>query len=335
MLDVPLPIVAAPMAGGASTPALVAAVCDAGGFAFLPAGYKTADALADEMRQLRGVEFGVNLFVSSPSGISSADFRQYARELVPEAAAYGIDIADEPLREDDDGWSDKIEVLLADPVPFVSVTFGVPEPAAMSSLHRVGTRVLITVTTVDEALAARDAGADGLVAQGSDAGGHSGTHDPRRRITPMPTDQLVRDVVAAAGLPTVAAGGVDGPARVRELVAAGATAVAAGTLLLRSDESGASRLHKDALVDPARDGTVVTRAFTGRPARALRNGFIDRHGPTAPSGYPAIHHLTRRLRSAAMAAGDAERAHLWAGPGHRHARTGPAAAIITGLAAEL
>ncbi len=119
------------------------------------------------------------------------------------------------------------------------------------------------------------------------------------------------------------AGGVDGPSRVRQLLAAGAEAVAVGTLLLRTDESGASATHRAALADPRFTRTVITHAFTGRPARGLHNGFIERHEKRAPYGYPALHHLTRGLRAAAAAEGDADRVHLWAGTGFRSAPTGP------------
>lgn len=112
---------------------------------------------------------------------------------------------------------------------------------------------------------------------------------------------------------------------------AGAEAVAIGTLLLRTHESGASQTHKDALADPAFTETVITHAFTGRPARGLRNEFIDRHEPTAPFGYPALHHLTRPLRQAAAKAGDAERLHLWAGTGFRAATVAAAGYVVRGL----
>jgi NAD(P)H-dependent flavin oxidoreductase YrpB (nitropropane dioxygenase family) len=142
-------------------------------------------------------------------------------------------------------------------------------------------------------------------------------------------------VVAATGLPVVAAGGVGGPADVRTLLSAGAGAVAVGTLFLRTDESGTSGTHKDALADPAFSQTVVTRAFTGRPARGLRNRFVERHDAAAPVGYPAVHHLTRALRQAAAAAGDPHCLHLWAGTGYRNARTGPARAVVDALAEAL
>ena len=139
-------------------------------------------------------------------------------------------------------------------------------------------------------------------------------------------------VVAATALPVVAGGGVDGPAAARELFEAGADAVAVGTLLLRTDESGASQVHKDALAGGRLTETVITKAFTGRPARGLRNAFIEAHEDHAPFGYPAIHHLTRGLRQAAVRAGDAERVHLWAGTGFCHAPVGSAEELMLLLA---
>ncbi|MDQ1632846.1 MAG: nitronate monooxygenase [Frankiaceae bacterium] len=337
LLGSELPLAAAPMAGGASTPALAAAVSASGAFAFLAGGYKTPEALAGEIEQTRRSTelFGVNLFAPTDSGITEADFRRYAAELQPDAERYGLDVTDSPLVRDDDHWADKLDLLLADPVPVVSVTFGLPSPSEVDALHRAGSRVLATVTTVDEGRAAVDVGVDALVAQGSSAGGHTSTHDPLRVITPMPTAQLTRALIEAIGLPVVAAGGVDGPQSVAELIAAGAGAVAVGTLLLRTDESGASRTHQDALADPQFVETVVTRAFTGRPARGLRNRFADRHESTAPAGYPAVHHLTKAMRQAAAAAGDPHGLHLWAGTGYRNAVTGPAAGVIDHLAGAL
>lgn len=331
------PVIGAPMAGGASTPALVRAVTAAGGFGFLPAGYRSAEAVAADLADLAatGTPFGVNLFVPGPPDIDETTFRAYARRISAEGEPYGLDLAGAPLTHDDDQWSDKIDLLVRHPVPMVSFTFGLPDAAALAALRRAGTRTLVTVTSVAEALAARDLGVDGLIAQGTEAGGHSGVHDPRQPASPTSTRPLVRDLVAATGLPVLAAGGVAGPGDVRDLIAVGATGVVVGTLLLRTDESGANRTHRDALADPARTTTVITRAFTGRPARGLRNMFIDRYEPAAPLGYPELHHLTRGMRAAAAAAGHPDRVHLWAGTGYRHARTGSAAAVVEGLTAAL
>jgi NAD(P)H-dependent flavin oxidoreductase YrpB (nitropropane dioxygenase family) len=335
LLGTALPLVAAPMAGGPSTVRLATAVAGAGAFPFLAGAYRDPAALAADVAEVRatGAPFGVNLFAPHDARVDEAELRRYARALQPLADRYGIDLSSAPLVQDDDGWQDKLDVLLTDPVPVVSVTFGLPSRTEVAALQRAGSRVLATVTTVDEARAATELGVDGLVAQGSRAGGHSGTHDAHREITDVPTDELVGAVVATTALPVVAAGGVDGPAGAASLLRAGAAAVAVGTLLLRTDESGASQLHKDALVDPAFAGTAVSRAFTGRPARGLRNALAERDD--APTGFPAVHHLTRPLRAAAAAAGDAQLVHLWAGTGHRSARTGPAAAVVEHLARAL
>jgi len=333
LLSARLPIVAAPMAGGPTTVALARAVASAGAFPFVAGGYKTREALAAEIDEVRRYvsEFGVNLFVPSDDSVDEAAFAAYADELVEEAAAYGLRLGARPVT-DDDGWDGKLALLLESPVPVVSFTFGLPDPADIAGLQRVGTRVLATVTTPDEARLARRAGVDGLIVQGPSAGGHSATFDPTRAIEPRETADLVREVLVAVGLPVIAAGGVDGPDAVRELLRSGAEAVAVGTLLLRTDEAGTSPTHRRALGDPAFTETVLTRAFTGRPARALRNGFVDRHQERGLTSYPAVHHLTRALRQAAGRAGDADRLHLWAGTGWRQAPEGAAAAVIAHLA---
>lgn len=328
-----LPLVAAPMAGGPTTVALAVAVASAGGFPFLAGGYKSPESLSAEIEELRdtGHPFGLNLFVPAVSVIDDAAFDAYVAELQADAGRYGLHL-DAVAVQDDDRWPDKLALLRNRPVPVVSFTFGLPAPDVIASLHDVGSRVVATVTTPSEAATARESGVDGLMVQGPCAGGHSATFDPAREITPMETEELVRQIRAVTELPIIAAGGVDGPEAVHRLRAAGADAVAVGTLLLRTEEAGTSPTHRAALGDPAFTETVITRAFTGRPARALRNAFIDRHGPTAPVAYPALHHLTRPIRHAAAAAGDASMLHLWAGTGYRSAPTGPAADVIKALA---
>jgi NAD(P)H-dependent flavin oxidoreductase YrpB (nitropropane dioxygenase family) len=332
-LDVALPIVGAPMAGGPSGPALVAGVADAGGLGFLAAGYKDPDQVAAEIAGLRGRPFGVNVFVPGGPAIAEAEFRQYATSIAAEGRQYGLELAKAPLVADDDHWAAKIDLLVRNPVPVVSFTFGVPPGDVIAALRRAGSRVLITVTSPDEVATAAEA--DALIVQSSEAGAHSGTHDPQRRPIETRLADLVPQIRARTTRPLIVAGGLATPQQVRDALHLGADAVMVGTALLRTDESGASQLHKDALADPVRTRTVITRAFTGRPARGLLNGFIERNEPLAPTGYPAVHHLTRPLRAAALKAGDAERVNLWAGTGFRHARTGPVADVIAELTALL
>lgn len=333
LLASPLPLVAAPMAGGLSTISLAKAVASAGGFAFLAGGYKTAEALAEDIEQLRESvpDFGVNLFVPSEDQVDEAAFAAYASLLADEAGAYGLDLDARPV-VDDDGWREKLGVLTEQPVAVVSFTFGLPDRSDIALLQGVGTKILATVTTPGEALQAWQVGVDGLVVQGPRAGGHSATFDPTRLIEDSSTADLVRAVRGEVDLPIIAAGGVDGPGAVHELLLAGAEAVAVGTLLMRTDEAGTSVTHRQALGDAAFTETILTRVFTGRPARALRNGFIDRYQQAAVNAYPAVHHLTRALRQAAGKAGDADRLNLWAGTGWRKSVTGPAAEVIRSLA---
>jgi nitronate monooxygenase len=335
-LGLDIPVIAAPMAGGATTPAMVIAAADAGGVGFVPAGYKAVDALQADITAVRqaSVPFGVNVFAPNPVPISPADYRAYAAQVQREADRFGVTLPAEP-KDDDDAWAAKIDLLLSDPVPVVSFTFGLPDTATISALQKQGTVVIQTVTTAEEARVAAAAGVDLLAVQASVAGGHSGTLTPSRPPTEVPIGELISQVTHTVDTPVIAAGGITSSAAVAAALHSGASAVAVGTLLLLADESGASATHQAALQDPARTETVLTRAFTGRPARGLRNSFIDTFESHAPLGYPAIHHLTSPLRKAAAAAGVADDVHLWAGTGYRQARRAPTAAILTALTSAL
>lgn len=335
-LGADLPLLAAPMAGGPSTPALVTAAARAGGLGFLAGGYRTAPDLAGQIRTTReaGIPFGVNLFVPNPVPVSAAAYRSYARTIGHEAEHHGVALPAHPL-EDDDHWTDKVDLLVSDPVPWVSFTFGIPDRTVVKALRRAGSTVLQCVTSPDEALRAAAAGVDALVVQAADAGGHSATLTPAQPPRPVPLTDLITSVRLAVALPVVATGGISTATDVATALSAGAEAAMIGTALLRTHESGASAPHKAALADPAFTATTVTRAFTGRPARALRNHFTTRYDPLAPLGYPALHHLTGPLRRAATAAGDTRLIHLWAGTGHRQAAAEPAADTFARLAGRL
>lgn len=336
-------IIAAPMAGGTSTPALVAAVHAAGGLGFLAAGYKGVQAMLAEMRTVResGARFGMNVFVPdrtqlAPSAAALAELAEYRLELSADALRYGAEVPP-PRFDDDDEWQGKIDALLADPVELVSFTFGLPGPDIVRTLQRAGSAVLATVTTVAEARQAAGLGVDAVVVQHGCAGGHSAAFLPGSAVSmtaPATTAELVAAVRAAVPLPLVAAGGIMNAAGVGTVLAAGADAAQLGTALLRADESGARQLHKDALASPHFTQTAMTRAFTGRPARALVNEFVRAH-PDAPAAYPAVHHLTTPLRAAAAAAGDVERLNLWAGTGWQQTRSGSVAEIVAEIVAGL
>jgi nitronate monooxygenase len=330
-----VPIVLAPLAGGPTTPQLAAAVSNAGGLGFLAAGYLSAAGLQQQVRQARqltGAALGVNLFVpgaAAPPGSADA----YAAQLRAEAEQAGVELG--APRSDDDDWGAKLAVLAADPVAVTSFTFGCPGPAVIDAVRAAGSEAWVTVTSPAEAEQAATAGADALIVQGAEAGGHRGSFrdDPADDISGgyglLALTQLVR---SRTSVPVVAAGGIATGAAVAAVLAAGARAAQLGTAFLRCPEAGTSAVQRDAVA--AATPTAVTRAFTGRLARGIRNRFIDDHGQQAPAAYPEVHYLTAPLRAAGRDAGNPDLVNLWAGQAHELSRDRPAGELVALLAAE-
>lgn len=326
-----IPIVQAPMAGGVSTPALVAAVSQAGGLGFLAAGYQTPDAVHAQIEQVRALTdrpFGVNLFVPDDPAADVDALNRYRDRLEAEAALYGAQLGD-PVA-DDDRFADKLAVVSKTRVPVVSFTFGCPSRSIVANLKSYVSTVVATVTSATEARLAADAGVDMLCVQGPEAGGHRATFVNRDKPDDVGLLPLLRKVSAAVSLPLIAAGGLSHGRDVAAVLVAGACAAQLGTMFLPCTESGTNPLHRAALATEA--GTAVTRAFTGRPARGLINRFMLDHSAAAPAAYPQVHHLTRGLRAAAAQAGDPEAMSMWAGQGHPFVRDIPAADLVHTLA---
>lgn len=326
------------MAGGASCPQLAAAVSEAGGLGFLAAGYKTADGMYQEVKQVRGLTaqpFGVNLFMPQPNTADPGAVEIYRNQLAGEAAWYETPLGD-PDSGRDDGYEAKLAILLDDPVPAVSFTFGCPTRDVLDSFAKAGTFTVVTVTTPEEAQAAQWAGADAVCVQGIEAGGHQGTHrdDPESDGAGIGLLSLIALIRETVQLPLIAAGGLMRGGQIAGVLAAGAVAAQLGTAFLVCPESGANALHKQAMTNPLFVRTELTRAFSGRPARGLVNRFMREHGPYAPAAYPQVHHLTSGLRKAAAKTGDAQGMALWAGQGHRLARELPAGRLVDVLVAE-
>jgi nitronate monooxygenase len=323
------------MAGGPSTPALCAAVSNAGGLGFLAAGYKSAQSVVDEVtavRTLTGAPFGVNVFVPGQPAVDDGAVNDYLATLKDEADRFGVPLA---ARWDDDAWSDKLEALGGLGVPMVSFTFGCPSAAVVKRLHRAGSVVVVSVTTPEEAVLARSAGADALGAQGIEAGGHQATFsDDVPLKSGLRLSQLLPALKRQVDLPVIAAGGLMGGADVARVIASGAAAAQLGTAFLRTPESGANDIYKSALADPAYDGTTITRAFSGRRARGLVNRFIQAHPDAPASTYPEVNNATRALRAEAARRGDPQSINLWAGEGYTFAADQPAAQIVARIGAE-
>jgi nitronate monooxygenase len=334
MLDrLDVPIVQAPMAGGPSTPRLAAAVSEAGGMGFVAAGYRTPEAVAEDIaatRALTGRPFGVNLFAPSGAPADPEAVRRYAEALRPEAERAGV-LLGEP-RFDDDAFEAKLSLLCEQSVAAVSFTFGCPTPETIARLEGAGSSVWVTVSDVAEARLAVDAGADALVVQGLEAGGHRATFADR----PDPPDYgllaLIQLVRARVEVPLVATGGIATGGAIAAVLSAGAAAAQLGTAFMRCPEAATSPAHRAALASPA--ATRLTRAFSGRLARGIVNRLLTEHSAEAPIAYPEVHHLTAPLRAHGRSAGDADLFNLWAGQAHELAEELPAGELIARLMAD-
>lgn len=314
------------MAGGPTTPALVAAVSEAGGLGFLAAGYKTAEAVQAEIAAARSTTarpFGVNLFYPTRDETDEAAVAAYAASLRGEEDRYGLRAGD-PTWSDDE-WDAKLAVVARERPEVLSFTFGCPEREIVEWLRGLDIAVWATVTSPAEARIALAAGADALVLQGAEAGGHQGSfrqHDDE----PVSTLTLLQLVSALTDRPLVAAGGIATAAGIAAVRRAGASAAQVGSALMLAEEAGTSEPHRQALRGQA--PTRLTRAFSGRRARGIVNRFMLEHHGRAPAAYPEIHYLTAPLRAKARALGDADGINLWAGQAYHLAVEATAGEIV-------
>ncbi|WP_239328957.1 nitronate monooxygenase [Paenibacillus sp. ACRRX] len=339
LLGVRYPLIQAGMAGGVTTPELVAAVSEAGGLGTLGAAYMQPEQIRTAVRRIRQLSsrpFAVNLFaVSMQDDWTRLD--EVQEQLRPARERFGLPLGEAAAESQHsystpDWFDEQLDVLLQEEVPVVSTAFGLLTELRMRELHRRGVLVTAMVTTVREALTAEQSGADVIVAQGSDAGGHRSTFDlsahPQGAL--VGTFSLVPQIVDAVRVPVVAAGGImDG----RGLAAAlmlGAQGVQMGTRFLTADESGAHPAYQQALLSSNEESTVMTNVFSGRPARGISNAFIRSMelSEVKPLPFPSQNTLTNELRCAAAAQDDADYMSLWAGQGTRLLTAGESAAHI-------
>lgn len=339
-LGIAHPIVQAPMAGGGSTPALAAAVSDAGGLGFLAAAYMTPPQIVEaiaEVRKRTTKPFGVNLFcggyerAGAAGPVSPAMMALMARHH----AALGLPPPEPPPPQRDPAPA-QLEAVLAARVPVFSFTFGIPAPQVLARLKADGTCVMGTATTVEEAKLLAAAGVDAIVAQGAEAGAHRGTFAAPFERAMVGLVALVPALADAVDVPVIASGGIMDGRGIVAALALGAVAVAMGTAFLVCDEAGVPEAYKAAVTRAQEDRTTLTRAFSGRPARGIVNAFLEEaeaSGAVAP--FPVQNALTRPMRTAAAKAGDAERLSLWAGQGLRLARRMKADELVRVLVNEI
>lgn len=336
-LGIEHPVILGPMAGSGSTPELAAAVSNAGGLGFLGAAYLLPEQIVETIRKTRSLTsrpFGVNLFAGAWQTDRAVDPEPMLEVMEHVHAALGLPPPKVPVLPPDP-FPAQLEAVLQERPAVFSFTFGVPHADDIARLHQRGIAVIGTATTLREGRILAEAGVEAIVAQGAEAGAHRGTFAGAFEVSMVPTLHLVDQL--REGPPVIAAGGLMDGADIGAALAHGASAAALGTAFLVSPESGAAEAHKQAILSAKADTTVVTRAFSGRPARGLYNGFIaaldSRAARILP--YPLQNALTRPMRNEAGRKGMAEYLSLWAGKGVARARAMPAGDLVRTLVAEM
>jgi nitronate monooxygenase len=331
-----LPLIQAPMAG-AQGARLALAACRAGALGSLPAAMLDAPALERELGRLRdgGLPYNVNFFAHTPPGPDPLRQARWQALLAPYRDELGLDAAAGPAAAGRRPFGDEAaEVLEAFRPAVVSFHFGLPAPALLARVKALGPLVLSTATTVDEALWLQSRGADAVILQGLEAGGHRGHFLQADPALQAPLDRLLAAAVPVLDVPVIAAGGIADAAAVRDAMRLGAAAVQAGTCFLRCPEADTSALHRARLRDPDAP-TVLTNLFSGGLARGLVNRLVQDLGPVHPDAppFPLAAGALAPLRAKAEALGLDHFTPLWAGSVRRAGNDAAAADVVAALAA--
>ena len=336
------PIVQAPLAGGGDTPALVAAVSEAGGLGFIGGAYLAPAQIAEAASAVRAKTnrpFGVNLFVPTPPPAMPNDADRALARVAPYFAELGLP---PPTLPEAGGFSfdAQFAAALDSGAAVFSVTLGLLAEDAAKAVKARGMFLIGTATTVEEAIALERHGVEAIVVQGSEAGGHRATFAGAFASAMIGTMALVPQVVDAVRVPVIASGGIMDGRGIAASLALGAGAAQMGTAFLTSAEAGIPATYKQAILAAREHETRVTRAFSGRPARGIVNRFMrevdaaDGEAGETILPFPLQNALTRPLRAAAAKLGRSEFLSLWAGQGVRLARAQPAAELVARLAEE-
>lgn len=331
------PIIQAPMAGGPSTPKLVAAVSNAGGLGSLGCGYLTPEKIDQDIREVKTLTnkpFAVNLFV--PNSAAQTPISQKVLSKIDEySKELGIDTPEMP-GPPKYSFEDQILVILKHHVPVFSFTFGIPDQALMKELIDQNIFIIGTATCVDEGELLKDAGCNAIVAQGSEAGGHRGTFESTQGVPMIGGLALVPQLVDKVGIAVIASGGIMDGRGIAASLALGASGVQMGTAFLSCEEAGVPKPWLDSLLSSRDTSTVLTNVFSGKYARGIKNQFIDEMSSLESEmpKYPVQNSLTRPIRNASKENEDFSFMSLWAGQGSQMCRPGTAEELIDALVLE-
>jgi nitronate monooxygenase len=342
MLGISKPIIQAPMAG-VSTPALVAAVSNAGALGSLGVGAMNAEAARKTIRETRALTrapFNVNVFTHAPVAGNAAVEKAWLDWLAPVFGEHGASAPDKLSEIYTSFVEDEamLEVFLEEKPAVVSFHFGLPSQQIIDALKGAGIMLFSSATNLQEASAAVEAGVDAIVAQGIEAGGHRGVFDTEVFDEGLGTLALTRLLVEKSGLPVIAAGGIMDGAGIAAALALGAQAAQLGTAFVASPETAIDAGYRAALLGEQAQHTMMTSAISGRPARSMMNRFtelgLDLNAPDTPQ-YPIAYDAGKALHAAAKAKGEFGYGAQWAGQAALLARSLPAAELVARLDAEL
>lgn len=340
-LGLSFPLIQVPMAG-VSTPALAAAVSNAGALGSISTGAVGTDQaekmISATLRHTRHA-INVNLFCHPPAVRNQVLETEWLQRFQPLFSQYGAPLPSE-LTEIYTSFLQQeplVDILLAQAPAAVSFHFGLPPNRVIAQFQQQGIATLATVTCMEEALAAEAAGIEFLIAQGIEAGGHRGIFDMNARDQMLTTRQLVQQLTQSVRLPVIAAGGIMHGAGIQEMLNAGADAVQLGTAFVLCPESAADEAYRQALKQETAGNTVLTRTVSGRPARSVNTLFCQFTADIQPQqipDYPLTYSLNKALAAAAARQGKAGFAAQWAGEGAWQAREMPAAELVATLISE-
>ncbi|GIO24063.1 nitronate monooxygenase family protein [Oceanobacillus sp. J11TS1] len=339
-LGISYPIIQAGMAGGITTPELVAAVSNAGGLGTLGAGYLNAEQTREsilKIKQLTDKPFAVNLFTPETPEVRDTEVAQANEWLLPCREALNISEVPKVKEYSTAAFEQQIQVIIEEQVPICSFTFGIPSQETLQQLKENHIVLMGTATTVTEAKANEASGMDMIVMQGSEAGGHRGTFLGSFEDAMIGTMALIPQAADQVNIPLIAAGGISDGRGVLAALVLGAQGVQIGTAFLTSLESGANEQHKQAVLNSKEDQLTVTSAFSGKPARGIQNDFITKmkeyemHLPP----YPIQNTLTQPIRREAGKQSQAKWMSLWSGQNPRSCKQLPAGELIAEMVTQI
>ena len=336
LLGITHPIIQAPMSGFA-TPALAAAVCNAGGLGSIGCAGVPATTVRDHvtaLRQATNRPYVLNFFVHAHPRVDPAATARMRARLSTYFDEFGLGAVPEPKELFPPFDEEQLALVLELRPRVVSFHFGLPDASAVRRLKEAGCIILSSATTVAEARWLEAKGADAVIAQGFEAGGHRGSFSDSPGAGMVGTMALVPQIVDAVRLPVIAAGGIADGRGVAAAFALGASGAQLGTAFLGCPETAVSPLHRAQLRSAVDDGTELTRAFTGRPARALRNRFITEMADSEPLEFPLQGSLLRPLWELSSEVSRADFMPFWGGQAASLIREIPAGQLVEKLVGE-